>query len=135
MNDNFGRWRSDFRAIVRRCTRKAALGAKFVSLLTPEAEDYFVLKPENSGFYSTVLDTMLRHLEVDTLVLAGLATDNCVLYTAHDAYLRGFRLFVPTDCSAAQTIADHRRALKLLGASAKADTGSSLQLTRKLNRD
>ncbi|HEX3853785.1 MAG TPA: isochorismatase family cysteine hydrolase, partial [Polyangiaceae bacterium] len=101
VNDNFGRWRSDLRTLVRHCLRPQARGAELLRELQPSARDYFVLKPQNSGFFSTVLETLLRHLEVHTLILCGLTTDNCILFTAHDAYLRKFRLYVPRDCSAA----------------------------------
>jgi nicotinamidase-related amidase len=103
VNDNFGRWRSDFRAIVGHCLREEAPGRDIVSRLEPAARDYFVLKPSNSAFYATVLETLLRHFDADTLILTGLATDNCVLFTAHDAYLRGYKLFVPRDCAAAES--------------------------------
>jgi len=128
VNDNFGRWRSDFRSLVRHCARRQARGRKLVELLQPGPRDYFVLKPQNSGFFSTVLETMLRHLGVHTLILCGFSTDNCVLFTAHDAYLRKFKLFVPSDCCAAETSLWHRRALELIARSAKADTRPSSKI-------
>jgi nicotinamidase-related amidase len=51
VNDNFGRWRSDFSAQVKHCLRDGTRGAALVELLLPEADDYFVLKPKHSGFY------------------------------------------------------------------------------------
>jgi nicotinamidase-related amidase len=83
VNDNFGRWRSDFRAIVRTCcAAQAKAGAREIARrLAPTARDYFVLKPTNSAFHGTVLETLLRHLGAETLVLAGFATDKCVLFT------------------------------------------------------
>ena len=90
--------------------------------------DYFVLKPSNSAFYASVLETLLRHFDAETLILTGVATDNCVLFTAHDAYLRGFRLFVPRDCVAAETSARNSRALQIIGRTMKADTRSSDRL-------
>ena len=128
VNDNFGRWRSDFRTLVEHCLREGARGRDIVRLLTPTPHDYFVLKPSNSTFYASILETLLRDLHVETLLLTGVATDNCVLFTAHDAYLRGFRLFVPRDCVAAETSARNSRALEIIGRTMKADTRSSARL-------
>jgi nicotinamidase-related amidase len=128
VNDNFGRWRSDFRSIVDHCLRADSPGREVVERLLPTDEDYFVLKPSNSAFYASVLETLLRHFGADTLILTGFATDNCVLFTAHDAYLRGFKLFVPRDCVAAETRARHDRALQIAGRTMKADTRSSDRL-------
>jgi nicotinamidase-related amidase len=125
VNDNFGRWRSDFKAIVRRCVAGHARGREFSRALAPAEDDYFVLKPYNSGFYSTVLESLLQRMSARTLILTGIATDNCVLFTAHDAYLRGYRLFVPADCSVAETEAHHRQALDIIGRVMKADTRPS----------
>ncbi len=61
VNDNFGRWRSDFRAQIEHCL--AGQGREIVATLKPEHDDYFVLKPMHSGFYSTSLDVLLRHHE------------------------------------------------------------------------
>src|ERR1041385_4554270 len=52
-NDNFGRWRSDFNAQVDHCIQDHTRGRPIVELLRPEKDDYFVLKPKHSGFFST----------------------------------------------------------------------------------
>lgn len=126
-NDNFGRWRSDFRAIVQRCRAPdVKAGARdIVQRLAPTRRDYFVLKPNNSAFYASVLETLLRHLGTETLILIGFATDNCVLFTAHDAYLRGFRLVVPRDCVAAETPSRQRYAMTIMAQTMKAETRAS----------
>jgi len=81
-NDNFGDWHSDSRRILERCQRRSSRGASFSRRLAPTARDYFVLKPANSAFYSTTLETLLRSLKVKGLIVAGLTADNCVLFTA-----------------------------------------------------
>ena len=91
MNDNFGKWRSDFKKLVARCTADDAKGKDFVKLLVPDDDDYFVLKPKHSGFYSTTLDLLLTHLNAKNLILTGIAGNNCVLFTANDAYMRDFK--------------------------------------------
>jgi nicotinamidase-related amidase len=100
VNDNYGRWRSDFRMLVEHCLRDGVRGRPVVERLLPEPDDYFVLKPKHSGFYSTTLDVLLAYLRAETLLLTGVAGDVCVLFTAHDAFMRDFRLVVPADCVA-----------------------------------
>lgn len=75
VNDNFGRWRSDFRAVVEHCRSKKSRGREMADALAPDEEDYFVLKPLHSGFFSTTLEVLLDHLQVNTLILTGVAGD------------------------------------------------------------
>jgi nicotinamidase-related amidase len=128
VNDNFGRWRSDFTAVVDHCLHDGVRGRPLAERLRPGEEDYFVLKPKHSGFYSTALDLLLKHLEAHTLVLAGLTGDNCVLFTAADAYLRDYKLFVPSDCVASIDPDDNRQALAHMRRVLKAETGPSTDL-------
>lgn len=121
VNDNFGRWRSDFNAQVKHCLGDQMPGRQVVEQLRPDEDDYFVLKPKHSGFFSTSLDILLEYLEAKTLILTGLATNICVLFTANDAYMRDFRLVVPSDCSAANTKQDHEHALDQIRSILKAD--------------
>jgi len=53
---------------------------RIAELLRPQAEDYFVLKPKQSGFYFTSLDLLLKHLGAETLILTGLTGDICILF-------------------------------------------------------
>lgn len=121
-NDNFGRWRSDLNAVVERCRKPGCRGRELVELLAPAPDDYFVLKPKHSAFYSTTLDTLLRHLGTRTLVIGGFAADICVLFTAHDAYMRGFRIVAPEDGVAANEESDRDAVLALMSRVIKADT-------------
>ena len=102
-NDNFGRWRSDFRQQIQHCLEEGRRGSQIVELLRPAEDDYFVLKPMHSGFFSTTLEVLLERLQVQRLVLTGFAADICVLYTANDAYMRDFEVAVPSDCVASET--------------------------------
>lgn len=112
VNDNFGRWQSDFREQVRHCLEDGVPGAKLARLLRPHSDDYFVLKPMHSGFYASCLELLLHRLGAQTLVLAGFAADICVLYTANDAFMRGFKLVVARDCVAAESRAANEQALR-----------------------
>ncbi len=128
VNDNFGRWRSDFRAQVDHCLGQNVPGRPLAELLRPEEDDYFVLKPMHSGFYSTTLELLLRHLGAKTLVLCGIAGNNCVLFTANDAYMRGFKLIVPEDCIASNTSEENCYALEQMQRVLKADIRRSLDV-------
>jgi nicotinamidase-related amidase len=127
VNDNFGRWKSDFRHTVNHCARHGR-GRDIVKLLQPEESDYFVLKPKHSGFFSTTLETLLRYLETQTLILTGIAGNFCVLFTANDAYMRDFHLFVPRDCTVSNTNEENESALRLMRKFLKADTRRSSRI-------
>jgi len=112
VNDNFGKWRSDFRQQLDHVLDDGCRGEQIARLLQPGKEDYFVLKAKHSGFYHTQLDLLIEYLQVKTVILAGFATDMCVLFTASDAYLRDLEIIVPPDCSAAATKEHHDTALE-----------------------
>lgn len=126
VNDNFGRWKSDFRRTVEHCAN--ARGSELVRLLRPEESDYFVLKPKHSGFFSTTLETLLRYLETQSLILTGIAGNFCVLFTANDAYMRDFNLLVPSDCCVSNTRRENDSALSLMKKFLKADIRPSSKI-------
>src|SRR5437868_4219052 len=81
VNDNFGRWRSDLDALIEHC--REGKGRSLIEKLYPEQDDYFVLKPKNSGFFASTLETLLRYLGVRRLIITGIAGHYCVLFTAN----------------------------------------------------
>jgi nicotinamidase-related amidase len=101
-NDNFGRWESDFAAVVAECERRGGASATMAKLLAPQPGDRSILKPRHSAFFGTPLEFLLDELRVSRLVLAGLAADSCIMFTAHDAYLREYPLWIPADCVASE---------------------------------
>lgn len=121
VNDNFGKWRSDFKRIVTHCLQDNVRGRPLAELLQPGADDYFVLKPKHSGFFSTTLDLLLKYLRARTLILTGIAGNNCVLFTANDAYLRDYKLIIPADCTASIRKQDNDSALQQMQEVLKAD--------------
>ena len=121
-NDNFGRWRSDLSAVVERCREPGCAGRPVAEQLLPDPDDYFVLKPKHSAFFSTTLDVLLRHLKVRTVVVGGFAADMCVLFTANDAYMRDLRVVVPADGVASNDPADREAALALMRRVLSAET-------------
>jgi nicotinamidase-related amidase len=112
VNDNFGKWRSDFRQQLGHVLEDGVRGQQIAELLRPDKEDYFVLKAKHSGFYHTQLDLLIDYLKVRTVVMAGFATDMCVLFTASDAYMRDLEMIVPPDCSASAAVQDHEEAVR-----------------------
>ncbi|HEX8175960.1 MAG TPA: isochorismatase family cysteine hydrolase [Pyrinomonadaceae bacterium] len=128
VNDNFGRWQSDFNKILSHCLEDDVCGKPLAEILRPEEDDYFVLKPKHSGFFSTTLDTLLEYLQAKTLILTGLTGDICVLFTANDAYMRDFNLVIPSDCVASSNPEANEHALELMARVLKADTTPSTEI-------
>jgi nicotinamidase-related amidase len=128
VNDNYGRWQSDFTRLVAHCLEPGVRGRAVVERLRPEEDDYFVLKPKHSGFFSTTLDVLLQYLQARTLIITGVAGNICVLFTANDAYMRDFHLVVPGDCVASNDAEDNRHALKQMKTVLKADIHLSTKL-------
>jgi nicotinamidase-related amidase len=121
VNDNFGRWRSDFKQTIAHVLEDDTRGRPIAELLHPTEDDYFVLKPKHSGFFGTTLSILLEDLGARTLILTGMAGNNCVLATAGDAYMRGYKLVVPADCIASERVEQNRGALAHMADVLKAD--------------
>jgi nicotinamidase-related amidase len=111
VNDNFGRWRSDFTTLVETCREPGRSGATIARLLAPAPGDFFVLKPHLSGFHETPLDMLLQSGDVRTVILTGFAADNCVFFTAAEAHMRDYQVVVPSDCCASEQDRERRHAL------------------------
>ncbi len=132
-NDNFGDWTATSAELVRDCSKARNPGASFTRKVRPTRGDCFVLKARNSAFYCTSLEPLLESVGAKTLVLAGLTADNCILFTAHDAYLRGYRVIVARDAVASQDHESTARALQQMKTSLKARllSVSELVLSRR----
>jgi nicotinamidase-related amidase len=128
VNDNLGRWRSDLPALIEHCTSDESKGADVVNLLAPQPLDYFVMKPRHSAFYATPLEVLLNHLQASRLILTGVSSHQCVLFTANDAHVRNFELIVPGDCIAGVKPSDTRFAVKYFSSVLGADTRASTAL-------
>jgi nicotinamidase-related amidase len=128
VNDNFGRWQSDFKKILEHVLKDDVRGRPLAETLRPAEDDYFVLKPKHSGFFSTTLDILLDYLQARTLVLTGLTGDICVLFTAHDAYMRDFNLVIPSDCVASNDPRENEHTLRKMESLMDADISPSDQI-------
>jgi nicotinamidase-related amidase len=98
VNDNFGHWRSHRDQLV-----EEALDGKrpdLVEPIKPDEDALFVVKARHSIFYQTPLEYLLNQEDVGNLILTGQVTEQCVLYSALDAYIRHFDVRVPPDAVA-----------------------------------
>jgi len=134
VNDNFGEWHSERSRLL---DRAAEASPELAAKLRPGPADYFIIKPQFSGFYATNLPVLLPKLGVDRLIVTGIATDICVLFTAADAHMRDYRLWVPEDCVASEQDQRGRAALTIMRETMGAETASSgkLSLDRWLSEE
>lgn len=100
VNDNYGQWQSTPEQLIEELVGDNPQGGEIAKRLAPGERDYFVIKPEFSGFYATNLPAILPRLGVSRLILTGVAADICVLFTAADAHMREYDLWVPQDAIA-----------------------------------
>lgn len=129
VNDNHGAWHSESSEVVRHVVESDAPGRRIAERLQPRERDYFVIKPQFSGFYATTLPALLPRLGVNRLVLAGIAADMCVLFTAADAHMREYALWVPRDVVAGEDDQRSKWALEIMRNSFGAETRSTDELS------
>lgn len=103
-------------------------GAETIEEIKPVEGDYTLQKRKYSAFYETGLDSLLKKLNVDTVVLVGLVTNVCIQHTAADAFFRGYRIIVPEDCVEAITEETQKTAIKYL----KVNYGSEITNVQEL---
>lgn len=113
-NDNFGQWRSDFDRVLADVVAAGGAPARIATALAPQTGDYRVLKPKHSAFFGTPLDLLLEHLGSSTIVLCGVAGNQCVTATALDAHMRDYAPIVVRDASASRTSSLHNHAMRQL---------------------
>ena len=121
-NDNYGVWQSDFHSLVSACLGMDGPPAEIARLLYPQPNDLTLLKPRHSAFYASPLELLLTEMRAEELVICGLATDMCVQLTAMDAFLREFKTWVPSDCTAAESTATKNASLNYMATILRCDT-------------
>jgi nicotinamidase-related amidase len=124
-NDNYGVWQSDFHTMVATCVGMEGPAGEIARALYPQANDLTVLKPRHSAFYASPLDLLLKEMHTRELVICGLATDICVQFTAMDAFLREYGIWVPADCTAAESEPAKTASLAYMADVMKCDTAPS----------
>jgi len=98
VNDNYGHWNSSSQKLL-----DAALQGRHPELvepLSPPEDAKFVIKARHSIFYETPLEYLLRQIGIERIMLCGQVTEQCILYSALDAYVRHFEVAIPTDAVA-----------------------------------
>jgi nicotinamidase-related amidase len=95
VNDNYGDWNSSSEELAQRAL-EGARSDLVEPILPPDGAD-FVIKARHTIFYMTPLEYLLGQKEIDHLVLVGQVTEQCILYSALDAYVRHFHVSVPPD--------------------------------------
>jgi nicotinamidase-related amidase len=131
VNDNLGPWRSDVASLLSRCLSVDSDGCRVVQQIAPADRDFVVLKPRHSGFYATPLAAMLEECGARRLIITGVSTHQCILFTANDAHLREFELCIPRDCVAAADATHHRFAIRYFSSVLNADTRAADRLRLK----
>ncbi len=133
-NDNYGGWQSDFHSLVSACLGMEGAPGQIARLLYPQAGDLTILKPRHSAFYASPLELLLAEMEARELVICGLAADICVQLTAMDAFLREFQVWVPADCTAAESTAAKTASLAYMASVLKCDTTAATAVSRRKAR-
>lgn len=95
VNDNFGNWSDGRDEIVERVL--AGRRPDLVEPIVPHADFPFVVKARHSAFYETPLEYLLRQSGVTRVVVTGQVAEQCIFYSALDAYIRHFEVVVPRD--------------------------------------
>lgn len=91
---------------------KGTAGADVIKQLKPHKEDYVISKTYYSCFYKTSLDKLLKKSGITHLILTGVVTNICILYTTAEAYMRGYKVIIPRNCVAALKKSEHQFALQ-----------------------
>jgi nicotinamidase-related amidase len=98
VNDNYDEWEAGRETLIERAVEGKR--PDLVKPITPEGDRPFLPKGRHSVFYETAVGHLLRVEDVRRVVMVGQVTEQCVLYSALDAYLRGFEVVVPPDAVA-----------------------------------
>lgn len=131
VNDNFGQWHSERARLVEHCVGEDSPTAGIVERVAPRQNDFFVIKPQFSGFYATNLPVLLPELGASRLILTGVAADVCILFTAADAHMRKYDLWIPSDTTASDNAQRTEWALEIMKNSMDAETRPTSELSLK----
>ncbi|MFD1066954.1 isochorismatase family cysteine hydrolase [Oceanobacillus locisalsi] len=119
VNDHYGLWQADYQEIIKRCENKQS--AEIIEKIKPDKHDYFLIKPQHSAFFQAPLHALLTDMKRTHLILAGIAGDICILFTAKDAYMYKFTLSIPKNGIASEGTDNNNYALYLMESVMDAD--------------
>jgi nicotinamidase-related amidase len=126
VNDNYGDFAASRDDIVQRAL--AGRHRELVEPIVPPDDCAFLPKVRHSAFYSTTLEYLLGQREVTSLILTGQVTEQCVLYTALDAYVRHYEVCVPHDTVAPIDPELGEAALRMMARNMRAEVVSARAL-------
>ena len=124
VNDNHGDWSAGRQELVARALDGRA--PHLIEPIVPDDDLPFVVKARHSIFYQSLLEYMLRQSGVDRIVLTGQVTEQCILYSALDGYVRHFDVVVFRDCVAHINEEFAEAALKMMERNMHAEVASSI---------
>lgn len=120
VNDHYGLWQADYRKIINHCENVSS--QHIIQELKPDDDDYFLIKPQHSAFFQTPLHSLLSDLGKTNLIMAGIAGDICILFTAKDAYMYQYTMHIPKNCMASEEKEGNEYALYLMRSVMDANT-------------
>ena len=106
-------------------------GAEIVPDLEPLENEIHLHKRRYSAFYATGLDSILRELKIERLIMTGVLTNICIQHTAADAFFRGYKIVVPADCVDTLTTEEQKYSLSYIEKMYNADITTSDELIRE----
>jgi nicotinamidase-related amidase len=98
VNDNHGDWSAGRPELCKRALEGS--DPSLVEPVLPDEQAAFLVKARHSIFYETQLDYMLRHQDIERIILIGQVTEQCILYSALDAYVRHYSIVIARDAVA-----------------------------------
>ncbi|WP_100011748.1 cysteine hydrolase family protein [Lentibacillus sediminis] len=119
VNDHYGLWQADYHKLIDHCRNQA--NEHIIDALHPSEDDYFLIKPQHSAFFQTPLQSLLNEINKTHLIMAGFAGDICILFSAKDAYMYGFKMTIPENCMASEEPEGTEYALYLMRTVMKAN--------------
>jgi|GEM_PF-250458 len=94
--------------------RAGSKAVEIIDEIAPHTHDIIIDKPQWSGFYATALDSILRDLGTEHLIMGGFVTDGCLMTSVFDAYARGYQVNLVKDVCAATNEGAHKAAILML---------------------
>ncbi|MGD9735593.1 MAG: cysteine hydrolase family protein [Solirubrobacterales bacterium] len=126
VNDNNGDWNSSSEELAEKAM--AGRHPELVEPILPAAGDSFVIKARHNAFYETPLEYLLGQMRVDRIVFVGQVTEQCIFYSALDAYVRHFRPAIATDAVAAIYDDLAAAALRMMERNMEAELGRAAEI-------
>ncbi len=93
---------------------RMSYGAQIIDVLSPEKEDIVVEKSTDSVVNGTAYVQLLNNLQIKTVIVTGVVTDQCVATSVRDLADRGFNVIVAEDACAGATMDVHEAELKIM---------------------